>query len=540
MASPPAASRPERRAAAPEYAAFLALGAGALAAVLVVLPYRAFDLDRFFAPKELALHLSALVAGLVLLAGARRLTMTRADVALAAWLGLSALSAVFAANHWLALRAMTITVSGAVVFWAARRLAAARLAGALTVVLALAVVAGAVMALAQAYGVKMDFAALNRAPGGTFGNRNFMAHLTAFGVPLVFYRIAIARSSIAATFWTVALAACSGAIVLSRTRAAWLALAVCGMLGLLIALRGPALFDVQHAIRRIWSAAFAVVLGVALALVVPNALDWHSASPYLDSARSVVNFKEGSGRGRVRQYQNSTRMALAHPVLGVGPGNWPVFYPRFAPSDDPSLSEGGGMTSNPWPSSDWMSALSERGLPATIALVGFVALLVGGAIRTRYDPTRTPTERLAALVGAGVLGIAVVEGGFDAVLLLATPALIVWAAAGALIPRRREVRDVTLTGRSHALLTTVTCGVCLAGGLVTAGRISAMQLYSVGTLTAIEKATRRDPGSYRVRIRAAEAYAARGNCGAARRHALAARGFFPTAVAPRKVLTQCP
>ena len=33
---------------------------GAIATVLVALPYKAFDLDRYFVPKELALHLTAL------------------------------------------------------------------------------------------------------------------------------------------------------------------------------------------------------------------------------------------------------------------------------------------------------------------------------------------------------------------------------------------------------------------------------------------------------------------------------------------------
>ena len=41
--------------------------AGAILIVLVALPYAVFDLDRFFVPKELVLHLTALLTGLVLL-----------------------------------------------------------------------------------------------------------------------------------------------------------------------------------------------------------------------------------------------------------------------------------------------------------------------------------------------------------------------------------------------------------------------------------------------------------------------------------------
>ena len=110
----------------------VALGAGALACVLAVLPYRSFDLDRFFAPKELALHAAALAAGLRRArASARRMSLTRADLALVAWLVLSAASALFATNHWLAYRALAVSVSGAVIFWSARAAASARVGRAL-------------------------------------------------------------------------------------------------------------------------------------------------------------------------------------------------------------------------------------------------------------------------------------------------------------------------------------------------------------------------------------------------------------------------
>ena len=88
-------------AGALDYVAFTALVVGALAAVLVVLPYRAFDLDRFFAPKELALHIAALISGLAVFGRVNRIALTRADLALAAWLLLTVLSALFAGNHWL-------------------------------------------------------------------------------------------------------------------------------------------------------------------------------------------------------------------------------------------------------------------------------------------------------------------------------------------------------------------------------------------------------------------------------------------------------
>jgi hypothetical protein len=517
----------------------LALGAGALASVLAVLPYRSFDLDRFFVPKELALHAAVLVAGAVALAFARRLSFSRADLALASWLLLSAISAVFATNHWLAHRALAISVSGAAVFWSARAAASAGFGRALARILALVVVIGAITALAQAYGVKMEFAALNRAPGGMFGNRNFMAHLTAAGLPVILWCIASAKGRSGSLFWTVSLAAGSAALVLSRTRAAWLALAVSALLAGTVAILGPPLVEHAQVRRRIRLALAAVLAGVALALVLPNSLDWRSDSPYLDSVKGVVDFRGGSGRGRVAQYANSARMAASHPLLGVGPGNWPVIYPKYAPSNDPSLAETTGMTANPWPSSDWVAALAERGVAAFVALFACVALLLGGALTARFDPERSPDERLAALTGGAVLLIAALEGGFDAVLLLATPSIVVWGAAGALLPAGATRRAFPLAPARRLVLVASFAGFALVACVFSQRRAHAMRLYETGTATAVEAALSKDPGSYRIQMRAAEFFLAHGQCGKARAHALTARELFPYSPGPRRVLAQC-
>src|SRR5438105_1307890 len=88
--------------------ALRALQAGAIVVVLASAPYKTFDLDRFFVPKELVLNASALVAALICIARARRLSLARVDQLLVTWLVLSALSALFATNLWLASRALSV------------------------------------------------------------------------------------------------------------------------------------------------------------------------------------------------------------------------------------------------------------------------------------------------------------------------------------------------------------------------------------------------------------------------------------------------
>src|SRR4051812_11237581 len=50
---------------------------GAFAVVLLSLPYKAFDLDRFFVPKELVLHATAAITGVFVLARRPRPALSR-------------------------------------------------------------------------------------------------------------------------------------------------------------------------------------------------------------------------------------------------------------------------------------------------------------------------------------------------------------------------------------------------------------------------------------------------------------------------------
>jgi len=520
-------------------AACAVLSAGAVAVVLAALPFKAFDLDRFFVPKELVLELAAALAALVLLARARRLELARVDVLLAAFLGLSALSAAFAPNWWLAGRALALSLAGAAVFWCARAAARAGWRRALVIAFALAAVVAAATALLQAYGVQSQYVSLNRAPGGTLGNRNFVAHLAAIAMPALLLAALGARRAWGALAGAAGVMLGAGALVLSRSRGAWLALLVAAAVVVLAGAARPRAWREAGLARRARLVLGAALAGIAAAVWLPNHLDWRSESPYLDSMRGLVNVREGSGRGRLIQYRNSLRMALAHPVLGVGPGNWGVRYPRFASRDDPSLDDQDGMTSNPWPSSDWVTFLSERGIPAlaclTLVLVG---IGVGGLLAVAA--ATSAAELLPALALLGTLAALVVAGAFDAVLLLPVPAFVGWGLLGALSApaRTRSALELDDGRRRWVLALVAAAGLCAAarGGT----RIAAMALYLPdGRLARMEQAARLDPGSYRIAIRLAELAARRGRCADVKRWGGRAIALYPEAPEPRRLLAEC-
>jgi len=280
------------------------------------------------------------------------------------------------------------------------------------------------------------------------------------------------------------------------------------------------------------------VAGLLLALVLPNRLNWTSDSPYLDSLTGVANYKEGSGRGRLIQYGNTLGMAADHPILGVGPGNWPVHYPRYMSPGDPSFDPDDIIPTNPWPSSDWVAMLAERGIPASLCL-----LLVGAAIAlgawarvrrgSRYVPSLSDLTIVATLIAV------VVVGALDAVLLLPAPTLFVWTTVGALASTARPIREIRLTPvRRRALA----AGVAIAGvGLIlrSSAQVVAMGLSDGGTRRQMELASAIDPGSYRIHMVLAQQYRAARRCDLARPHAERAAALFPNHPAPRVLLKAC-
>lgn len=514
---------------------------GVLAIVLIALPYKTFDLDRFFVPKELVLHATASIAALLCLWGRQRLCLSRVDMMLAGFLLLSLLSTLFAQNWWLAGRALAISGSGVLLFWVGVTLRQAGLQRQVGAAVALAVVVGALSALIQAYaGPITELFSLNRAPGGTFGNRNFMAHLAAIGTPAVVIAALSARTRVGFFFGALGSVILAAALVLSRSRAAWLALVATAIVIAGVAIVTRASISGGRTWGRLRMLAAAAVIGVVASAFLPNQLEWRSNSPYLDSVRDVVNYREGSGAGRVVQYKNSLEMAAAHPLLGVGPGNWSVQYTRFAERRDPSLSSAGGMTDNPWPSSDWVAFVSERGIAATVLLVMALMAVIWRAIK-ELPAARTTGDyqrATAALTLIGTIVATAVVGVFDAVLLIAVPTMFLWIMVGVLAPPVERTREIGKGVREFAGPALVLFG--LLAIIRSSTQMSAMGTYhGASRLSTIETAAKYDPGSYRIRMRLAEGYAARGDCKRAGPHARAANGMFPNAAAPKAVMRRC-
>ena len=152
-------------------------------------------------------------------------------------------------------------------------------------------------------------------------------------------------------------------------------------------------------------------------------------------------------------------------------------------------------------------------------------------------------ERLtpARLALAGTVLVTALVGAFDAVLLLGAPSLIAWALIGALMAPVNAPWSFTPSESVRRIA--LVLALALAALFVVRGisQVLAMAVYSESPNRAatIMRAARIDPGSYRLRMRAAQSAANRGQCRTAIRHAEAARDQYPDAAAPRAILRRC-
>jgi hypothetical protein len=220
---------------------------------------------------------------------------------------------------------------------------------------------------------------------------------------------------------------------------------------------------------------------------------------------------------------------LHDPVFGAGPGNWMVKYPLVTSPGDPSFSGADPIPTNPWPSSDWIAVLTERGVIGVVLLMLFGLAAAVVAIRRLRDPELAPY----AVAALGILSATFVTGLFDAVLLLAPPTFFVLAALGALLPDTGVVFDRPLTRGPKRGLSWATFGL----SLLLAGS-SAMQLIAViatqegRTRVVLERAMKWDPGNHRLHLLLA---LRAGGC----EHARAAARLLPYHDWPRRLVSRC-
>ncbi len=463
--------------------------------------------ERFTLPKELVLHAAGAAAACAVLR-LRRFEIDELDILLIGIALLSVISGALANNPWEGLRGAAITVSGLSVLLVARR----RPSQGREIVTWIAVTAIvlAMTVVFESYGVFKGISSTGRGPGGAMGNRNNAAHLLVLALPSVW--LCITYASRTATRWLFPSTAIIGcALTLTRSRAAWLAVII------LAAALLPTL-ALTAARRRTLAFLSSLTVGVVVALLMPNSLQFRSG--YGDVAERILEYRVGTGRGRLIQYQNLVRMAADAPLLGVGPRNWQFHYGRYAREADPSYSRSGVLTpATAVPQSDWFGFLAERGTVVfgLLAIVWFILFKSGSQGPLALRPPVTVSLQLFLIV-------IIVLGALDAVIQLPAGMYLAAVSVAAMV-RPNAFRARRFTPPRH--LQTLAAVLIIAAGVyasaLTVKRIRARQWsgnwYSdMLDPRRLERAAFLDPGSPEIRVLAARAWMLEGRCEQAELH----------------------
>jgi hypothetical protein len=247
------------------------------------------------------------------------------------------------------------------------------------------------------------------APGSTFGNRNLAAEAVALSLPLGCAAIAAARGA-ARRGLLVALTLCLVYLGATRARGAWLG----GGLGVLTTL---ALIRPRPS-RRAVTAGAAVLTLALLAGILPGRLNprYIGDSKRFASGADVVQAsfdpQSTAFRTRLGIWRRGLALWRDHLLWGVGPGNWPVAFPRYA---EPGATRDGVMSAWLMPRQahdDLVERAAETGLVGLAALGSLVAATVLAARRrlrvAAGTPERVPLAgaagALVALLGTGLTG----------------------------------------------------------------------------------------------------------------------------------------
>ncbi len=245
-------------------------------------------------------------------------------------------------------------------------------------------------------------------PGSTFGNRNPAGEAIAMALP--FGVGAAARSPKLESRAPMAVSVVLELLFLGATRArgAWIG-AACGLATVMWLTRA-------RLSRASVTVAIAAIVGAGLAASVPARFNAHDSGDAKRYANVVEVLQEGLDthstalRTRFGLWRRTATMVGQHPLLGVGPGNWPRAFPGYA---EPGAASDGVLTATRAPRQahdDALERLAETGVLGFLAL-GLLGASATMAARRRFatgtDDVRTSTASAAgSLVALAVISIA--------------------------------------------------------------------------------------------------------------------------------------
>jgi len=243
-------------------------------------------------------------------------------------------------------------------------------------------------------------------PGSTFGNRNGGAEAMAMAMPFGLAAAMGAKQRVVRSGMFVALALELLYLAVTRTRGAWLG-GGCG-LAMAVWLAKP------RWSRASVAAGIVAVVAAGAAAALPGRFNPYDVGDRKRHSGVIQVLEEGLDsrstalRTRFGLWRRSLSMVREYPWFGVGPGNWPVVFPRYA---EPGATRDGVLSASLAPRqahNDYLERAAETGLPGLAAL-GLLGAGAGVAVRRRLRTGDVDTRASAGAAGASMVALAVLS-----------------------------------------------------------------------------------------------------------------------------------
>jgi O-antigen ligase len=232
---------------------------------------------------------------------------------------------------------------------------------------------------------RTDKGRLMGALGGIFENPNDLAINISINWPLCLAFLLASRAAIRKGFWATGLLAMLWAVVLTYSRS--------GLLAMVMAL-AICLWEFGIRGRRVYLLVFAGVLVVAGAAVVVATPHYFQRMESIIGGNMEGSDDRGTWEARRQLLVDSVKMAIHHPLLGIGPGNFPAVTRTWR------------VTHN-----TYSEFAAEAGFPAMILFLAILFLAFRNLRRVRKLPgfaedpeIRLFTSALWASLAAYVIG----------------------------------------------------------------------------------------------------------------------------------------
>jgi hypothetical protein len=261
--------------------------------------------------------------------------------------------------------------------------------------------------------------------------------------------------------------------------------------------------------------------------------------------REALNTSSPVARTRLGLWRRTWAMYRAHPLAGVGPGNFAVLFPRYA---EPGAADDGVLSPGLAPRrahDDLLERLAETGPLGLAALLALYATAGAAAIRRARrargadDPAGLAfiagcAGALAAFVGCGLTGFPMAMPATLFLLAVALGGLSAPEQSAEVSPRPRSLGNAGwMLGAALVVLGGVWCARRLtASYLLARGEGALHEGDARRALADLDRAGRVAPGDFPVALAAATAASRAGEpatAGARAERALAIEPFSPNA-----------